>query len=351
MNTNRLRTSMAVLTLALATGLGAGGAAAQTALPAGVAAMLDAAAKEGVVSLFVSTDARTAEDEVRLEEGLLADLGIAIDIRLVSGSPDPVYAQQLVQQHAAGVDVPVDLMVTVPTLLGVLNGAGAIAATDWQAMDVNPDELAEGVHGLFVAEFARPVIYNTNLLTADEVPKTIEELLDGKWRGKIVTAALPDVFSPWAIGLGEQGLLDFVEKLFVNLDVGIAPAPTAIRTLVESGEYPIGFGIRLSADQIANKSPVAYAPIKAPLVPRYAGVLEHSKSKNAAAVVAWWMSATPNGQLLAAEVLDWPRHTTPGSDLHDMSELMGGVDAASANWWMNEGAETGTAVARLLQDL
>lgn len=195
------------------------------------------------------------------------------------------------------------------------------------------------------------MIYNTNLLSADEVPSTLEELQDPKWRGKIVTAALPDVFSPWAIGLGEEGLLKLVETLFVDLEVGVAPAPTAIRTLVESGEYPIGFGIRLSGDQIANKSPVAYAPIKAPLVPRYAGVLEHSTQKNAATLVAWWLSATDNGQLLAAEVLDWPRHTTPGSDLHDMSQLMGGVDAAPADWWMNEGAAAGTAIARLLQDL
>ncbi|WP_029041357.1 ABC transporter substrate-binding protein [Cucumibacter marinus] len=342
------RTAAAVL---LAAGLSTGEALARPQIPDGISALFPAAQQEGSVSLFVSTDARTAEDEARLEEAISTDLGIDIDIRLVSGAPDPVYIQQLVQQHNAGVEPPVDMLVTVPTLLGVLNDAGAVAHTDWSALGAATDDVAEQVHGLFVAEFARPVIYNTDVLSADEVPTTLEELLSEEWAGKVVTAALPDVFSPWAIGLGEQGALDMVEKLFVDLRVGIAPAPTAIRTLVESGEYPIGFGIRISGEQIENKSPVAYAPIKAPLVPRFAGILENSSHKNAAAVVGWWLSATDSGQHLAAEVLDWPRHTIPGSDLYDMTELMGGVYAAPAGWWMNEGVAAGKAIADLLRDL
>jgi ABC-type Fe3+ transport system substrate-binding protein len=351
MNVDRFKLSLAGAGMAVLAAMAAAPAMAQADLPEGVTALLEAAEAEGTVSLFVSTDARTAEDEARLEEGIANDLGIEIDIRLVSGSPDPVYIQQLVQQHNAGVEAPVDLFVTVPTLLGVLNEAGAIAATDWAALDANPDEIAQEVHGLFVAEFARPVFYNTDLLSADEVPTSIEELLSEEWAGRIVTAALPDVFSPWAIGLGQDETLDMVETLFVDLRVGIAPAPTAIRTLVESGEYPIGFGIRISADQIANNSPVAYAPIKAPLVPRFAGILENSDNKNAATLVAWWLSQTEGGQTLSAQVLDWPRHTIPGTDLYEMSELTNGVYSAPAEWWMTEGVEAGNAIARLLQDI
>jgi len=350
MNADRFRLSLASAGIAVMTAIAAP-ALAQSDLPAGVSALLDDAAAEGTVSLFVSSDARTAEDEARLEEAIANDLGIDIDIRLVGGAPDPVYVQQLVQQHNAGVGVPVDLIVTVPTLLGVLNEAGAIAATDWAALDANPEEVAEQVHGLFVAEFARPIFYNTNLLKPDEVPTSIEELLSEKWAGRIVTAALPDVFSPWAIGLGQEKTLEMVETLLVDLRAGIAPAPAAIRTLVESGEYPIGFGIRISGDQIANNSPVAYAPIKAPLVPRFAGVLEQSSNKNAAALVAWWLSQTENGQTLSAEVLEWPRHTTPGTDLYELSQLTDGVYSAPAEWWMTKGVEAGNAVARLLQDI
>lgn len=337
--------------VAVAIGLAAGAAAAQSKLPQGVSALLDKAAKEGVVSIFVSTDARTAEDEVKLEAGIQADLGIKIDVRLVSGAPDPVYIQQLVQQHAAGVTPPVDLIVTVPTLLARLSEVGAIAATDWASMGANPDEVADEVHGLFVAEFARPVIYNTKLISAADAPSSIEQLLDPKWKGKIVTSSLPDVFSPWAIGLGEDGVLKFVKALFVDSKVGIAPRPTSIRTQVESGEYPIGFGIRMSREQIESKAPVAYAPIKAPLVPRYAGVFARSEHKDAAAAVAWWLSATANGQHLAATVLDWPRHTTPGTDLYEMAKITHGLYSAPAKWWMHEGNDIGAKIAKLLNDL
>jgi|TARA_A100001391_G_scaffold86805_1_gene57127 ABC-type Fe3+ transport system substrate-binding protein len=351
MTIHRLKLSLASASILILASLAGTPALSQSDLPDGVSALLDAAEAEGTVSIFVSSDARTAEDEARLEDGILNDLGIGIDIRLVSGAPDPVYIQQLVQQHNAGVEVPVDLFVTVPTLLGILNDAGAIAATDWVALDAKHDEIAQQVHGLFVAEFARPIFYNTDLLDPDDVPTSLDELLSEEWTGKIVTAALPDVFSPWAMGLGQEATLDMVETLFSDLRVGIAPAPTAIRTLVESGEYPIGFGIRISADQVANNSPVAYVPIKAPLVPRFAGVLEHSNHKNAATVVAWWLSQTEGGQALSAEVLDWPRHTMPGTDLYEMSVLTDGVYSAPAGWWMNEGVEAGNAIARLLQDL
>lgn len=344
--------SLKALALTATLALGAPAAlAAQQEVPAGVAALLDAAAAEGEVLLFVSTDARTAEHEAQLEKGLLEDLGIAIDIKLVSGAPDPVYIQQLIQQHNAGVPPQVDLLVTVPTLLTSLVKANAVAATDWSALDVDPDDLAGDVHGLFVAEFARPVIYNTNLLKPDEAPASLEELLDPKWTGKIVTAGLPDVFSPWAIGLGADRTLELVETLFVDLKVGVAPAPTAIRTLVESGEYPIGFGIRISGEQIKNGSPVAYAPIKAPVVPRYAALLEGSQHRNAATLVGWWLSTTANGQRLAADVLDWPRHTTEGTDLYEMTKRTGGVYVEGADWWMHESGPIGARIARLLQDL
>ncbi|MEL4072425.1 ABC transporter substrate-binding protein [Ochrobactrum sp. GPK 3] len=324
-------------------------ASAEVPLSQKVQSLRDAAKEEASVSIFVSTDPRTRSDEEKLEKQIEADLGVKIRVSLVSGAPDPVYIQQLIQQHNAGVQSPVDIVVTVPPLLNVMKGGGVIAPTDWASLDANPEDTNTDIHGLFVAEFSRPVIYNTNLLKPDEIPKNLDELLSSKWKGRIVTAALPDIFLPWATGLGRDATLNMVKTMFNDLKVGVAPAPTAIRTLVESGEYPIGFGIRISTSQITNGSPVAYAPIKSPLVPRFAVVTESSSHKNSAMLVAWWLSQTENGQKLSAEVLDWPRHTTPGTDLFQMAKMTDGFYSAPASWWTSEGVEIGKAVAQLLR--
>ncbi|WP_323035342.1 ABC transporter substrate-binding protein [Pararhodobacter sp.] len=320
-------------------------------LPEGLSALLDAARTEGQVSIFVSTDARTAEDEAAIRQAILTETGVDLTVRLVSGAPDPVYFQQVIQELGAGVTPSVDLIVSVPSLLVGIRDAGGIASTDWLALGAPSEEVAAPVHGLFTAEFARPVIYNTTLLTEDEVPHSLEDLLTPEWAGRIVTASLPDVFSPWAIALGHDGVLEMVETLYTDLNVGIAPAPTAIRTLVESGQYPIGFGIRPSHAQLTSGSPVAYAPIKAPAVPRYAAIVSGTGHENAATVVAWVLSQTESGQTVAARVLDWPRRTVPGTDLYDFSQQVGGLYSASADWWLGDFFATNQAVAELLRDL
>ncbi|MDH7798848.1 MULTISPECIES: hypothetical protein [unclassified Beijerinckia] len=338
-----------IIAMCCAVSFGGAARAQQLKLPEGIEKLRVAAEAEQQVALFVSTDARTAADEAKIEEALRADTGVKLDIKLVSGPPDPIYLQQLSRELKAKVAPSVDLIVTIPPLIRGLIDIDAVAPVNWQDLGAKPEDVYPAFYALFSAELARPIIYNTKVIARNEAPSSIDGLLGAKWAGKIVTANVPDLYTPWAIVLGEDGVMKLIDRFYGDLKVSIAPAPTAIRTRVETGEYPLGFGIRIARQQSMAGAPVAYAPIPTPLVPRLAIVLKGSRKQNAAALVGWWLSQTQKGQRISADVLDWPRHTTPGTDLHDLATQPGGVRTAAFDWWSKDAIDIGGRIAKALR--
>jgi iron(III) transport system substrate-binding protein len=89
----------------------------------------------------------------------------------------------------------------------------------------------------------RPIYVNTNLIKEDEL-KTIDDLLDPKWKGKIVTSDLVQgyIYTPSTV-LRETKGEAWLRKLFVDQEPQIVrDRRQAIETLVRGGA-PIGFGL------------------------------------------------------------------------------------------------------------
>ncbi|MFJ7417270.1 ABC transporter substrate-binding protein [Streptomyces uncialis] len=319
-------------------------------LPSSLKALADKAAKEGEVRLFISTDSRTPAHARKLAQAFRADTGVELRIKFVGGEPDPAFANKLVQEAKAQVTPSIDVFATTPLVVKQLSGAGLVQPVDWGSMEgVAADDVWADHHGIHIAEIARTVLYNTKDVQAADVPKSLEDLLTDKWRGKIVTAGLPDVFSPLAAGLGVDKTLDFVRRLLEDGRVSLASVPTAIRTQVSSGEFPIGYGVRIGERQRVAKAPVDYAPVKVPVVPRAGLVVKGAENPAAAQLFLYWLNATEQGRKKAYEVLDWPRHTTPGTDLYLLAEKAGGVMTAGTDWWMNDYEKVNKQLAQLLR--
>jgi ABC-type Fe3+ transport system substrate-binding protein len=91
--------------------------------------------------------------------------------------------------------------------------------------------------------------YNTNLVSADKMPKTYEALLDPQWKGKLswriaTVSGTPLFITNLRIAWGEDKAMNYFKKLkdqkIVNFGSGSA------RTLVDrviAGEYPIALNI------------------------------------------------------------------------------------------------------------
>jgi iron(III) transport system substrate-binding protein len=109
---------------------------------------------------------------------------------------------------------------------------------------------------------ARVLIYNTDMLDTDALPRSIFDLTAPEWRGR-VTIAYPlfgttatQVAALYAV-LGQAQTEDYLRQLVAN-DVVVVDGNAVTRDLVVSGEVPIGFTDTDDANvAIAAGKPVA----------------------------------------------------------------------------------------------
>lgn len=91
---------------------------------------------------------------------------------------------------------------------------------------------------------ARVIVYNTELLSPAQVPRTLRELTEERWRGKVVMAN--PLFGTTAThvaalyeALGEQAAEEFLRALKAN-EVRIVEGNSVVRDVVARGEVPVG---------------------------------------------------------------------------------------------------------------
>ncbi len=132
-----------------------------------------------------------------------------------------------------------------PVRAADLKGQGVSAAYRSAEADGLPGELSdpEGHWTCFSAR-ARVIIYNTELISADEKPTSITDLAEPRFRGKAciadpmfgtTTMHAAALFAVW----GEQRATEFFESLAAN-EVAILGSNGDVRRAVADGEYQIG---------------------------------------------------------------------------------------------------------------
>jgi len=163
----------------------------------------------------------------------------------------------------------------------------------------------DGIIQLFGIEYVG-LIYNKELVKAEDAPKRYEDLTDPKWKDKIVMAD-PSTHATtiaWLIGLkenvfkSEADWMAFVKGLAANRPMFVAsfgPTPAPI----ESGEKVIGISM---PKYIITKAPAPldWARVEQPLLgtPRAMALVKGAAHPNAAKVfMDWWLSKEAMGML------------------------------------------------------
>ena len=87
--------------------------------------------------------------------------------------------------------------------------------------------------------------YNTNLVRREDLPRTYDDLLDSKWKGKLgIEAKDQDWFASVAdaVGGGDQGV-GFFRRLAATNGVSVRLGHTLLTNLVISGEVPLALTV------------------------------------------------------------------------------------------------------------
>ncbi|HEY4135746.1 MAG TPA: extracellular solute-binding protein [Alphaproteobacteria bacterium] len=111
--------------------------------------------------------------------------------------------------------------------------------------------------------------YNTKLIAAADAPKTYEDLLDPKWKGKMAWRDASDIGNMLFITnilmlMGDEKGDDYLKKLAQQKIVNFSGSARTLVNRVIDGEYPLAIGIFLHHPVISAQkgAPVAALPIE-----------------------------------------------------------------------------------------
>jgi iron(III) transport system substrate-binding protein len=156
------------------------------------------------------------------------------------------------------------------------------------------------------------MVYNTKMLTPSQLPKTLNDLTDPQWKGKIVMHDLTlgtggtRYWGALSTVLGNSTINNFLTALKANVNPTLVPSPSATESNVATGQYAIGMQVFLTdiVGDINSNHPVAPLPLQGiPIITTVsdAAVLKGAQHPNAAKLLVNYL-ASPAGQTVIGNV-------------------------------------------------
>ena len=132
--------------------------------------------------------------------------------------------------------------------------------------------------------------YNTSKVKKEELPKTYEELLDPRWKGRLgIEAEDADWFSGVVGQMGEARGLKLWKDIVNTNGVSIRKGHTLLTNLVASGEIPMAITVyNYKAEQMKNKGAPLDWFVIAPAIARANGVGVAAKAPHPYAALLWY---------------------------------------------------------------
>ncbi|MGV6874951.1 ABC transporter substrate-binding protein [Pseudochelatococcus sp. B33] len=145
--------------------------------------------------------------------------------------------------------------------------------------------------GTFLAVWVQA--YNTDQVAVEDLPKSYEDLLDPKWKGKLGYESTDiDWFITLLDILGEEEGLAFFEKLSAGNGLSVRKGHSLLNNLVVAGEVPLGLTVYNYMPAQAKRlgAPIDWTILE-PAIARVSGIaiLKHASNPNAAALFAEYM--------------------------------------------------------------
>ncbi|MBI2360323.1 MAG: extracellular solute-binding protein [Deltaproteobacteria bacterium] len=256
---------------------------------AGAAKTLDEITKkanqEGRIVVQMSEPLRgsTAEANRTMAAGLKKTFGADVKVTIHRARSYPAAVAQVLSEVKAGSPPSWDLMYQTDVIGVPLYQQKSIERFEWSKLFnwVTNEDLTYDKQALIVqTRFIFPA-RNTNVVKGSDIPKSWDEVVNPKWKGRIATTPYQDMWAQlsepqqW----GEERVLSFVKKLGA-LEPKLGGIPTLQRMLV-SGEVAISAVYAsnyLEADKEAGAPDVIFVPKGA------------TNSHGAALLAAWLLS-------------------------------------------------------------
>ena len=289
-----------------------GQAVAQSSdLPESVRALIPLAEEEGALHVYGAT---LNPRQVRAFSKSFNDrYGTDIDLTM-SGGLHSAKASEVAMAHRAGVPTGIDVFWT--GLISAMVDTGALMEVDWAGHYEADASLTMGKWGLRTHDGHQSMVtINTGRVAADDAPKTYMDLLDPKWRGRIVIPRSPYPWIAMTYALGEQETVELLSRLIKEQEHKMLARYADIRARVLSGEFPIALGTDIFSLK-KRGAPVDHPDIDL-LVLSSSGAFVLASAEHPAAAKLWGLWAvSPKGQATLEEARGYSLAETPGTALN-----------------------------------
>lgn len=293
-------------------------APAPDAAPKAAAAQPTAAAKASAASTSAGPDRLDQLYEAAKKEGTLV-----WNVTVLDGSHDPIINAFKKRFPALKVETLGVSATQVPTRVLTEVGTGKVTIdVGWGAMmnlmpllernvvprfdfdgvkNVNKDRVILDGRGVKAFDQVWVAFYNKNLVSEADVPRTWDDLLKPRWKGKVVAGGTGTEFLALPFAMGERQALDYLQKL-VKQDLGNLARVAAAQDAINRGEYHLGFATLFQAQQaIKRGDPVEIAPLSPqPCFTSVATSFDKVEHPNAAALLMTWLATDEAKAALAA---------------------------------------------------
>lgn len=266
------------------------------------------------LTLYSGQHAETTQAIVSAFE---AKTGIHVNVR----SGDENSLVQEIEQEGGNSPADVIYSENSPALMA-LQGKGLLEQLPQATLSAVPAKYSSPA-GDWVGVSARAsvVVYNTSRVHASEVPKSILDLADPSWKGKLALAPTETDFEPIVTSIakakGDPAALAWLKAVHDNASGHIEPDNEALAADVNDGQAAIGvldhyywYRLAKEAGQSRVHSKIAYFAAGDPgfvIDVSGAGVLKSSSHRaEAEQLVAFMVSATGQDALVTSNSFEYP---------------------------------------------
>ena len=274
-----------------------GGAYAQDKTKSGneaITQLYNAAKKEGTVIIWGPTDAIIYQ---RMQAYLDKQYP-GIKIQHFESIPEPL-VQRIIAESQAGKPAPVDIIQSgsLRALRPLIDRDMLATFPGWEK-DFGLDAVYANQRFVGAYNLALPIAYNTKSVTAQEAPKSWEELAEPKWKSrKIIIEARLVPFAMLGTEWGKGKAAELVKKILAQQPL-VVQGGTTVANALAGGQVSIAVGTYAYTIERLKKQGAAvdWVPVSPlPILTSAEGVLKTAPHPNAARFFAGWMG-TPEGQ-------------------------------------------------------
>ena len=263
----------------------------KSAVNEAIAQLYAGAKKEGTVVIWGPTDAVIYQRA----QAVLDKQYPGIKIEHFESIPEPL-VQRIIAESQAGKPAAVDIIQSgsLRALRPLIDRDMLAAYPGWEK-DFGLDAVYANQRFVGAYNLTLPIAYNTKMVSAQEAPKSWEDLTDPKWKGrKIIIEARLVPFAMLGTEWGKGKATELIKKILAQQQPLIVQGGTTVANALAGGQVSIAVGtyaytIERLKKQGAAVDWVAASPL--PVLNSAVGVLKTAPHPNAARFFAGWLGS------------------------------------------------------------